>query len=226
MPEKTFPDIFGETLGTLALLLDYDLSEEKIAAYLKFFTGKGYPPADILAAIERAAETCKFFPKPAELIELMTGSKGGGQDPVVAWQQVVKAMEDIGPYANAEFSDGAIAAAVMGLGGWPALCELSYEELTLQRIPARFAALYAEAVRHGRHRASGSLTGVIDRDNAARGCELESLTVKAKTMGEIMDAAKPKRPAMKLVEAPVETAAIPEDTRKAANALARKKAMP
>lgn len=225
MNSLDFAEAFAKYLTTLALMLDYEISDAKIEAYFEFFSGKGYAPADILSSIERAAETCKFFPKPAELIELMTGGKGGGKDPAVAWQEVVKAMEDIGPYGNVEFSDGAIGAAVVGLGGWPSLCGLSYDELTLQRIPARFAALYAEAVRHGRHLASGTVTGIIDRDNAAKGYALESPAIKARTMGEIMNLARSKRPAMTLIEAPAEVVAIPEEARKAANALVGKKSM-
>lgn len=219
MNQQEFKSRFFKDLGGLAITLGELVSKERLQAYFDALTDEHEPEA-ILEAIRKAVKTCKFFPKPAELIELMTGGKGGGKDPAVAWQEVLKAIEEIGPYGNVEFSDGAIGAAVMGLGGWPSLCEMSYEELTLQRIPAKFAALYSEAVRNGRHRTPGVLTGIIDRDNAARGYELESPAIKAKTMGEIT-AARPKRPAMALIEAPV-AVAIPEDARKAAQALAFK----
>lgn len=218
--EKNYQARFTRALGGLALTLGEEVPEERFLAYFKIF--KNHDPDAVLAAIDLAGLSCKFFPKPAELIELMTGGKGGGQDPTSAWQQVLKAMESIGSYSNAEFPDGAIAAAVMGLGGWPSLCELGYEELTLQRIPARFAALYSEAVRHGRHHSPGTVIGIIDRDNAARGYEFESPAIRAKTMPEIMDAAKAMRPAMKLIDAPKPVAEIPTELQKAASNLSEK----
>lgn len=222
MNQQEFKIKFFKNLGSLALTLGEQVTKERLQAYFDILADGGRQPEDILAAIRQAVKVCKFFPKPAELIELMTGGKGGGKDPAVAWQEVLKAMEDIGPYGNVEFSDGAIGAAIIGLGGWPSLCELSYEELTLQRIPARFAALYAEAVRHGRHRTPGALAGIIDRDNAARGYELESSTVRARAMGEIMNMARPKRPAMAAIEAPAEPVEIPAATHAAVNEIAAK----
>lgn len=229
MNQQEFKIKFFKDLGSLALTLGEQVTKERLQAYFDILADDGRQPEDILAAIRQAVKVCKFFPKPAELIELMTGGKGGGKDPAVAWQEVLKAMEDIGPYGNAKFSDGAIGAAVIALGGWPSLCGLSYKELTLQCIPAKFAALYAEAVRHGRHRSPGTVTGIIDRDNAARGYELESPAIKAKTMDEIM--AQTEKPALpeperrariKLLPGPEETEALKAKDVAAMAALAEK----
>lgn len=185
---------FSTALASLSLTLgdpiatDEELVGKRILAYYEILVPYGREA--VLSAIRQAAGRCKFFPKPAELIEIITGGKGGGQDSAVAWQVVVRALEDIGAYSNVEFSDGAVAAAIEGLGGWVDLCRMSYDDLSLQRIPARFAALYAEAVRHGRHLEPGRLCGSLDRDNAARGFSLESSFIRAKTMSEIQSATR------------------------------------
>jgi len=182
--ENNFRVQFIKALGGLAAVLNEDISKERILAYYEMFKNQDH--GAVLEAIDKAGLFCKFFPKPAELFELMGGGKGGGKDPAVAWQEVMKAVENIGPYANVVFEDGAIAAAILALGDWPTLCEMNYKELALQRIPARFAALYAEAVRRGQHQAEGKVYGVIDRDNSARGYESEGIFIEAKTIGEIM----------------------------------------
>lgn len=189
MTKKSFSDIFADTLGTLALLLDYELSEKKIAAYLKLLTGKGYAQADILAAIDQASETCKFFPKPAEIIELITGGKGGGQDPTVAWREVLDALEIYGSYRDVEFKDGAIAAAIDGLGGWPALGAMTYEDMTYQKIAAQFAKLYSEAVRVGAHKRPGLVVGRDSIANNSNGYQVDALPAQARTVKELAEVA-------------------------------------
>ena len=184
---------FVKALGGLAITLGEAVPEERILAYFLALRGYGLEP--LLAAIHRATVTCRFFPKPAELVELITGAPGGGQDPDVAWQEVLHALEDVGSYGNVEFQDGAIAAAIEGLGGWSALGSLSYKEITLQRFPARFIALYADAVRRGCHHAPGVVFGSIDRANAARGYSLEGPVFRARTMQQIMARTK-ARPAL------------------------------
>jgi len=201
-----FKSRFFKDLGGLAITLGEQVSKERLQAYYDALTDD-HGPEDILEAIRKAVKVCKFFPKPAELIELMTGGKGGGQDPAVAWQAVIHALEDVGSYANVEFEDGAIASAIEGLGGWAELGRMSYEDLKNHRIPAKFAALYAEAVRRGRHLKAGALYGSIDQDNAAKGFSLDAPTHRARTMTEIMAASEkrkqlPARPDLKLLADP------------------------
>jgi hypothetical protein len=165
------------------------VKEERFLAYFEIF--KNHDPEAVLTAINQAGIACKFFPKPAELIELMTGGKGGGQDPTVAWQQVLDALAMVGGYSNAKFGDGAIAAAIDGLGGWVWLSQQTYEDISTQRIQARFEALYREAVRQGRHHQPGEVVGSCATSNAAlgfaaRGFEVPERTVPARSAEEIM----------------------------------------
>ena len=201
-------DAFADSLGSLALMLDHELTDAKIEAYFKFFERQGYAYAAVLAAIDKAAETCKFFPKPAELVELITGGKGGGQDPTAAWQQLLRNLETIGAYNSAEFQDGAIAAAVTALGGWPELAQMDYKTMSTQRIQARFEALYSEAIRQKQHLTPGKVPGLFEIENAARGIEHDPAeTRQALSLPQIMN--QSRQPARPVLPAPVEY--LPED---------------
>jgi hypothetical protein len=62
---------------------------------------------------------------------------------------------------------------------------MTYEDFTLQRIPAQFAALYSAAVKRGVHRRPGLVYGIHNRDNSARGYELAPQVAQAKTMAQV-----------------------------------------
>lgn len=184
---RPFVEIFTESMGTLAIILDYDLTQAKIDAYIKYFSGKGFSQEEILGAIEKAADTCKFFPKPAEMVELITGGKDGGQAEAVAWRTAVANMEHHGSYYSVRFPDGAIAAAIEGMGGWPELCAKDKKDITLERVPAQFVALYNNAVRLGINEHPAVVLGSVEIDNYARGLAIEDprYTRDAITMNDI-----------------------------------------
>ena len=174
-----------DALTALAVVLDKDLTPAALTLYARLLAP--FAAEDVLRAIDRAAADGKFFPKPAELLDVLTGRADEREaDPVLAWRVVLDALERVGGYDDARFEDGAIAAAVEGLGGWTSLAEMTGDELTLQRIPHQFAILYREAARRGRRRPAW-LKGRISRDNAAHGhAGLASPEGRARTIGEIM----------------------------------------
>jgi len=223
MNEKTYKASFIKALGGLALTLGEAVPGERFLAYFEIF--KNHDPELVLTAIGQAGLTCKFFPKPAELIELMTGGKGGGKDPAVAWQEVLYALESRGVYADVEFRDGAIAVAIELLGGWPALGEMTYDEMTYQRIPARFEALYKDAVRNGAHRRPRAVYGRVSIDNSFRGLNHQGQLLAAESAKDVAIGRSPV--AFEALPAPPKTAlkTIPAEYADDLGRLAGKKAI-
>jgi hypothetical protein len=198
---NNFKTYFGESLGVLAIALDFDLTDAKVDVYFKLLAGK-YPDEEIIRAIEHAASACKFFPKPAELVEIITGGKV--EKETVAWRTVIENIKRHGSYYSVRFQDGSIAAAIEGMGGWPEMCAKSGKEFTLERVPAQFVALYNNAVSMGISEHSATVLGSVETENAARGLAVEDerYVRDAVTMAEVM-------------AAPVQREAISAEARKA-----------
>ena len=93
-------------LGLMALgeCFDKKLSEAVQEIYLNALSG--FEDAEIIAAINRAGMECKFFPRPAELIELIQGSLPSKKDAAaLAWSKLVRAIEYQGSYKSVVFND-------------------------------------------------------------------------------------------------------------------------
>ncbi len=65
----------------------------------------------------------------------------------LAWDKVLDAMGRIGAYTDVVFDDPAIHAAVMDLGGWPALCRT--ENKDLGRMERRFCQVHQNYTTRG-----------------------------------------------------------------------------
>ena len=63
-----------------------------------------------------------FFPKISDL------AAASAREPYDAWQELVEAVEKVGPYRSVVFSDKAIGAAVLALGGWVKLGSIDLNE--------------------------------------------------------------------------------------------------
>ena len=107
----------------------------------------------------------QFMPKPADLLRFKTAKQPSA---VIAWAEVLDTMEKIGAYTSVLFEDGAIAAVIRDLGGWPAVCNRQMTDddpIWLQREFER---------RYNDYRGSGrifrdQLEGLHDNDNRNRG---------------------------------------------------------
>lgn len=92
-------------------------------------------------AMNMAVKTCKFFPKPAELIEFIRGDSGSSA--LVAWETLSIAMQRHGPYRSVLFDDGRIARVVKALGGWKEVCSWLTKDIPYRRN--EFMKLYTSA---------------------------------------------------------------------------------
>jgi hypothetical protein len=138
-----------KALGTLAVVLGEDISGDRLEAYLAVLDDLNG------AAIERAvgalAKTARFFPKPAEIRELIVGAPG--DTALKAWTDLQCAYRRAGYWTSVLFEDGAIAAAVEYVFGTWALCSEQLNLLSPEMLRAKqkeFFDAYRRAVREGK----------------------------------------------------------------------------
>lgn len=86
-----------------------------------------------------------LLPKPAEILEFLEGTRD--DKALMAWLQVMEAVQKGGYYASIEFADPIIAHCVQELGGWQWLCCIERKELPF--IEKRFMDLYRLFMKRG-----------------------------------------------------------------------------
>jgi hypothetical protein len=105
---------FYEALATLAEMFDRALSPKTQELYLAALGDLGLENFQL--ACTRAAQECKFFPKPVELRELVIGTRQ--EQAEAAWASLLKVLEEgAGQYYSAFVEDGALAATVVRCWG-------------------------------------------------------------------------------------------------------------
>lgn len=80
--------------------------------------------ADVLPAMRDAVRECKFFPRPVEIRDRITGTPEDRAE--IAWQAVLSLVRSVGWYQKPDgrWPDAAAQRAALELfGGWKALCE-------------------------------------------------------------------------------------------------------
>lgn len=151
---KNFMTLLGE-------LFDKEISDTLKNAY--WTTLKPYSDSQCTAAFEAVITKCRFFPKPAELLELISGPET--DKAMLAWLRVDKAVRTIGNYESIDFTDDrAINSTIEAMGGWVALCNTSEAEWKWKR--KEFENLYPAMTRRTDH--PEYLPGTVEIDNVGR----------------------------------------------------------
>jgi len=107
----------------------------------------------------------QFAPKPADLVRQLVGTHGDRA--LMAWGKVHEAMASVGAYASVDFGDAAIQAAIVDIGGWPALARAEIAELPFWQ--KRFCDAYRVYAQRGAPDAPRQLAGQHALTNAALG---------------------------------------------------------
>lgn len=156
---------FIEILSATMEIYNKELSELGIQMY--YNTLKDYNTDTVMQAFNIAIKTNKYnvLPKPAEIIEIIEGSKEEKAD--IAWGSVIQAMRKHGHYASIDFEDTAISATINHLGGWQYLCGQTKEELHF--IQKDFIRLYNAFSKRNNPRIK--LPGFFEEKNLASGYE-------------------------------------------------------
>lgn len=115
---------FDENLFMLAETFRVELSQMQLRAY-KLVLSK-YTDQQIEEGFLQAIATLKFFPKPAEIIELIEGKPS--DQAILAWEKLLQAIQEHGSYYSVIFEDGRIAQTVELMGGWLQICAMTIDE--------------------------------------------------------------------------------------------------
>lgn len=160
---------FIELMSGLSQLYDKELSQFALDIYYDIFKDYEYP--QIEKAVKQVISNNKYnsIPKPAEILEFLEGTRD--DKALVAWLQVMEAVQKGGYYASIEFADLIIAHVVNELGGWQWFCCTQRDDLPF--IQKRFMDLYRLFLKRGVAN-NIRLVGFIECRNNERG-HLESI---------------------------------------------------
>ena len=156
---------FKTDLLTTAELFGETLSAPRILAYFEALAD--LPLDAVSAGLRLARRSLRFFPKPAEIRDLVLGSVEDRARE--AWRRVLAALEHVGTYESVDFGDPVTHAAIEAMGGWhqawaweradgPELLGFERDFVSLYRLyaqrgPSRVppVALLGQHALHNRH---------------------------------------------------------------------------
>ena len=165
-----------ETLDKLlaVILPQYDKEPTDALATGYWLVLKDYEETDVQGAFFRHLsdpEHGSFRPKPADIIRQIEAVNGSGDDRLTeAWARLRDAIAEHGGDRSIQLLDEngdvdhAAHAAVMALGGWPALCETEAKEMPFRHKD--FGAAYRAARTSTSGRRISHLSGRNERQNA------------------------------------------------------------
>lgn len=119
----------------------FDKENSKLKIDLYFESLKDFAIGEIEGAIYQSIKSLKWFPKIAEIRELIEGDPESRA--LIAWRF---AVDNINPYLTFEFDDPIIHYCIQEIfGGWIGFCEKTLEELKWEE--KRFMSLYRLALK-------------------------------------------------------------------------------
>lgn len=151
MNRKTDYTTFAAELGILAEGLGGTVSVPQIEAYFRAL--ERFEAAQVVAVLNQALTTFKFFPKPVELLELLQGNPQERAER--AWAHLLEALADgAGQYHSCQVQDGAAALAIARCWGslieaHAAMRELAPNEPMYASQRKAFLGAYTAALREG-----------------------------------------------------------------------------
>jgi len=160
---------FKELMTVLSELFDKPLSELITRIYWK--TLDPFTDAECQNAFETLIQTSRFFPKPADFLELLVGKKEDRA--ALAWLKVAKAIRKIGTYQSVRFDDPVIHSVIQAMGGWIKLGQMLEKEVPFKQ--KEFERLYTIMAGNGKH--PDYLPGISERDNTANGYDQEESVI-------------------------------------------------
>lgn len=115
---------FAEMMSTLSVLFDKDMPEMLRQIYWKVLSQ--YSDEDVEMAVKQVIASCKFFPKPSEIIQFIKSRQIEEKqaNALESWGMVMSGLE-CGKIPN----DGRIQEAIRRLGGWTWLQDKGYDDL-------------------------------------------------------------------------------------------------
>lgn len=152
-----------EILTALAEVLPREkpLSETAMALYWRAL--ERYTDEQVEQAAGEVVLRYKWFPRPAELIELIEGNQEDRA--VIAWGKVLNGIATYGAYQSVRFDDPVIHSVIQLMGGWVDACRWRLEELKWKQ--KEFEKIYR--AMQGRKDHPDHLEGLVAIKNGADG---------------------------------------------------------
>lgn len=111
---------FARALFVLGETFNESISDLRAEGY--FDALRDFSLEEATAAIREALRTCKFFPKPVELRELVDGDADTNADQ--GWAEVIREVRRVGYMGWPHFTDSRIEMVVVDVwGSWSRLCQ-------------------------------------------------------------------------------------------------------
>lgn len=167
---------FNELMAAMAEVFDKEITESLLSVYWQVL--EPYQDIESISALNKCLLSCKFFPKPADLLEQL---QGNNEDlALIAWGKVDYAIRHIGGNSSVVFDDPVIHLALEAMGGWHDTNEWQERDMTWKR--KEFLATY-HAQKHSGRQPSPYLQGSTEIQQRAQG--YTSVITKPKQIGEI-----------------------------------------
>lgn len=167
--ERVHDPRFAQVLGMLGIAMRTEVSPAMADVYERLL--EPYPIESIEAAATEYARRGTFFPRPAELIEIIERDLPKPltvtERAEIAWQQVLGAIARIGPYRPLVLDDPVAVMCVRVLGGWPKLCGSTDDQLVW--IRKEFLTSYEIYADRPADMLPASLPGVVELQRARLG---------------------------------------------------------
>jgi len=111
---------FGKLMHALGQTFNEPVSEVRVEAY--FDALRDLSIETVRQAVRQAIGSCRFFPRPVELRDLVLGTAADNAD--AAWGEVLREIRRVGYVGTPTFSDARVDRAVKETwGGWSRLCQ-------------------------------------------------------------------------------------------------------
>ncbi len=141
--------VFARELALVAETFGATISSAHIEIYFRALND--LPLEQVRAAMDAACRRLRFFPKPVELRELITGSPDERAER--AWTRVRQGiMRGVGGYRLIDFGDMALHATIDAMGGWARFYSLGFrgvEEVAIATARKEFLQLYSIFEKRG-----------------------------------------------------------------------------
>jgi len=161
MPKREEAKEFADLLLATAETFDKKLSDAAIEIYWQVLKNLSIEEFryGLMAHLEDS-ERGRFMPRPADILHFAHPKRTA----LVAWAEVVEAMDRYGAYQSVKFADTIAAAVVRDMGGWPLMCNLDIIEPWTQK---EFERRYENYALIGIH-CDDKLPGLIEMNNTER----------------------------------------------------------
>ncbi len=164
---------FIRRLVALAEIFDKSLSVSTQTLYFDAMSNYDFP--EVMAALDQALATCRFFPRPSELREF--ANAGTEHDAEAAWMEYKHMARIYGGYSSPELPAALADTLVAVFGSWENACwvELSPEMWAAKR--KEFDRVYRVVTNRG-SRGRRELPGFHERENQLKGLESTDLATR------------------------------------------------